>query len=212
MHWRIRRALSRLLEAPRKEPQPRDFLMAGKSAYASHEVGEGTYGSPRIVTWKHGAKLRIGKYCSISDGVTILLGGEHRSDWITTYPFEAFFDEAKDLPESSRSRGDVVIGNDVWIGHGSLILSGTRVGDGAVIAAGSVVRGRVRPYSIVAGNPAEFLMYRFSQERIRALAETRWWDRPRETIVAGLPLLLSSDVDRFVTFMSQPKIESDTAG
>lgn len=121
------------------------------------EIGDFTYGKPKILYYDASTKLKIGKFCSISDEVTIVLGGNHRYDWVTTYPFSALY---KEWPEASgiighpASKGDIVIGNDVWIGFGSIILSGVKIGDGAVIGAGSVVTKDVLPYTIAGGNPA----------------------------------------------------------
>ena len=130
--------------------------------YPSYKIGKHTYGKPKVFDWNDGGKLIIGDYCSIADGVTILLGGNHRHEWVTTYPFSTtdFNDtwpEASDISGQPWSKGNVEIGNDVWIGYGATILSGVVIGDGAVIAAGSMVVHNVDPYSIVAGNPARLI-------------------------------------------------------
>jgi len=131
----------------RNEP----FFMKENKRYAKYDIGEWTYGYPVIKSWREGTTLRIGRFCAIADGVTILLGGEHRVDWATTYPFSRLFKEARQYTGHPRSKGDVVIGHDVWIGNDALILSGVNVGNGAVVAAGSVVAHDVAPYSIVGG-------------------------------------------------------------
>jgi acetyltransferase-like isoleucine patch superfamily enzyme len=147
---------------------------------------------------------RYRKFCSIANGVTIELGGIHRSDLVTTYPFKAFPDSwrrAKDLKSEevdAISKGDVIIGNDVWIGHEAVILSGARIGDGAVIGAGAVVTKDVEPYSIVAGNPARLIRKRFDDETIRKLLEIKWWDWPVEKINENLQIICSTDISRML--------------
>jgi acetyltransferase-like isoleucine patch superfamily enzyme len=173
--------------------------MAQNPRYSSFEIGVGTYGSPHIDFHNAGATLKIGNYCSIAPRVTILLGGEHHHDWTSNYPFSLLFDEAKNLPGYPLTKGDVVIGNDVWIGYEALILSGVKIGDGAVIAARSVVAGDVEPYSIVGGTPAKRLRYRFSPETIEALLEIAWWNWSREEIQAAWHLIQSAQVEEFVS-------------
>ncbi len=201
--------------------------------YAKYQIGEYTYGFPQVFDWNEGTTLRIGKYCSMAKGVRIFLGGGHRIDWVTTFPFMAFFRTSfhRLVPGSGQvpgsggrsgaigtdavgatdvgsalailSRCRVVIGNDVWIGADAMILSGVTVGDGAVIGAGSVVTKSVPPYAAVAGNPARVIKMRFSPEQIERLLQIRWWDWPREHVVAALPLLLSSQIDEFIHWAQQ---------
>ena len=161
-------------------------------------VGEFTYGIPLV--WAHGndGGLSIGRYCSFSFDVTILLGGNHRMDWVTTYPFTIIDDEAKHIVGHPQARGDVVIGNDVWIGHGCLILSGVSIGDGACLAAKSVITKDVPPYSIAAGHPAKVLRKRFTDDQIAALQEIAWWNWDRAKIRQAFDLLLSEGIDTFI--------------
>lgn len=142
----------------------------------------------------------IGKFCSIAPGVTVLGSSEHRTDWVTTYPFNKFeaFPEAAGIEGHPRSKGPTVIGNDVWIGSGAIVLSGVKVGDGAVIGARAVVSRDVPPYAIAAGNPARVIRYRFSCEIISRLLAIRWWDFPIEVISMLIPLLQSPYIDRFL--------------
>jgi virginiamycin A acetyltransferase len=142
--------------------------------------------------------LRIGNYCSIAEGVTIMLGGEHRTDWVTTYPFSALERDAAVHVGHPRSKGDVTLGHDVWVGRDALVLSGVSVGDGAVIGAGSLVTKSVEPYTIVGGNPAQVLRQRFSSPLRDALLRIAWWDWPEERIREAWPMLLSDDVAAFV--------------
>ena len=111
-------------------------------------VGEFTYGVPRVVDYGNGTKLSIGKFCSIADNVLIDLGGEHRSEWCTTYPFNVAINEFKYI-KGQKSKGDITIGNDVWLARECKILSGVNIGNGSVIANSAVVTKDVEPYSIV---------------------------------------------------------------
>lgn len=164
-----------------------------------YEVGRWSYGWPVVHDYDLGPTLRIGSFCSFAD-VTIFLGGEHRSDWTTTYPFSVVWDEAADFPGHPSSKGDVIIGNDVWIASGVTILSGTTIGNGAVIGTGAVVSGVVEPYGVVAGNPAREVRKRFDDETIERLEAVAWWDWPDEEIKAALPLLLAPEIGEFLDY------------
>jgi acetyltransferase-like isoleucine patch superfamily enzyme len=118
-------------------------------------------------------------------------------DWVTTYPVNILFGRER-VPGLPTTKGDVVIGNDVWIGQDAFILSGVRIGNGAVIAARSVVKEDVLPYSIVAGNPAQHIKFRFSKSVIRDLLNIAWWNWPRSKLEEAWPLLLSSDIQAFI--------------
>lgn len=124
-------------------------------------VGRNTYGVLDVVDWSPiKNKLVIGNYCSIADDVQILLGGEHQIKSISTYPFKV---RVFGNYSEAGSKGDIVIENDVWIGTRAIICSGVHIGQGAIIAAGSVVTKDVEPYAIVGGNPARLIKYRFSE-------------------------------------------------
>ncbi len=163
-------------------------------------VGEGTYGEPRVLHWGEAATLRVGKYCSIAEGVTIFLGGNHRTDWITTYPFPVFRASARTIKGHPATRGDVVIGHDVWIGAGATILSGVRIGDGAVVGACAVVTREVPAYTIVAGNPARVVRNRFSETDVARLLALAWWDWSPGKLDAGIRWLLAGDVGALEAF------------
>ena len=166
--------------------------------YPQYQIGRGTYGSPAVRSPSEGPTLRIGSFCSIAAGSQIFLGGEHRVDWVTTYPFSALWPEAHGIEGYPRIRGDVVIGNDVWIGGDAIILSGVSIGDGAVVAAGAVVTKIVEPYCVVAGNPARVLRTRFDERSIQRLLVLKWWDWDDAKIKHFLPLLLADDIERFL--------------
>jgi acetyltransferase-like isoleucine patch superfamily enzyme len=167
-----------------------------------YEIGRYSWGHLTVSSRDAGTSLRIGQFCSFAYGTHIVLGGEHRADFVSTYRFPAYppFSTAYgQLAASTAStKGRVEIGNDVWLGNQTLILSGVTIGDGAVVGAGSVVRHDVPPYAIVAGNPARVAGYRFPPEQIDALLSLRWWDWPLERITASLPLLMSDRVGEFI--------------
>lgn len=160
-------------------------------------IGAFSYGCPKVRFPESGTRLSIGRFCSIADGVEILLGGNHRLDWVTTYPFPALprlWPEAAGITGSETSRGDVRIGHDVWLGSQCMVLSGVTIGHGAVIAARAVVTRDVPPYAIVAGNPARIVRYRHSEADIARLLASRWWLRPEAEIRQLLPTLLSDKI------------------
>lgn len=165
-------------------------------------IGEHSYGRPKVRFANSGCRLTIGRYCSIADKVEILLGGNHRTDWVSTYPFGAFPDIWPEAPQDFHaSRGDVVIGSDVWLGSGAMILSGVTIGHGAVIAAHAVVTRDVPPYAIVGGNPAKVIRLRFTPERIANLLTTAWWDLPPAEVGRLVPLLQSGRLDEALDAM-----------
>jgi acetyltransferase-like isoleucine patch superfamily enzyme len=169
------------------------------------EFGSFTYGNPTILNWGEDSKLKIGKYCSIADEVTIFLGGEHRNDWVSTYPFNALSKNYEHIQGHPKSKGDVIIGNDVWMGRGAVILSGVEIGDGAVIGACSLVSKDVKPYSVVGGNPAQLIKYRFKKEIIDELLDIKWWDLELEEIAEIIPLLQSDRVSEIIKRYSTRK-------
>jgi acetyltransferase-like isoleucine patch superfamily enzyme len=175
-----------------------ELYMARNPKYSRFQVGEWSYGEPEVIYWDAGATLTIGRFCSIARGVRILLGGEHHTEWTTSYPFPLLWPEARAFPGYPGSKGDVTLGHEVWVGHDALILSGVTIGDGAVIGAGSVVSRDVAPFDVVAGNPARVVRSRFSPLVVEALERIRWWEWPTEQVLEALPLLLSPDVDSFI--------------
>lgn len=133
------------------------------------EVGKKTYGQINVTDYSPlNTKLKIGSYCSIAPNVKFLLGGEHQIKSISTYPFKVkCFGELRE----AGSKGDIVVKDDVWIGESAIICSGVTIGQGAIVAAGAVVTKSVEPYSIVGGNPAKIIKYRFDEKLRKKLAE-----------------------------------------
>ncbi|MCX6563026.1 MAG: CatB-related O-acetyltransferase [Candidatus Aminicenantes bacterium] len=169
-------------------------------------LGAYSYEAPEVIHFEGDKnKVVIGKFCSISRDVKIFVGGNHPSRWVSSFPFRVRFDlPGKFQDGHPASRGDVVIGNDVWIGMAATILSGVKIGHGAIVAARSFVVKNVPPYAVVGGNPAEFLFYRFKEEYIRALLEIKWWDWPIQKILDSVPLLNGGSVEEFIRFARRP--------
>ncbi len=169
-----------------------------QKAYRAYNIGDWTYGKPKILRYGSTSDVTIGKFCSIADNVSMIAGGEHHKDWVTAYPFPELFAEAKHFPGLPLSKGDIAIGNDVWIGRDAMILSGVTIGDGAVVAAGTVVTKDVPPYAVIGGNPGRILNFRFSDNQIESLLQISWWHWPLEKIQEAWPLLLSDNIDQFI--------------
>lgn len=171
--------------------------------YPGYQVGVGTYGTPRVYDWHEGATLKIGSYCSISFNVQIFLGGHHHTDWISTYPFSAFLEEVEPIPDTGFSKGDVTIGSDVWLCANAVILSGVTIGHGAVVANSAVVTKNVEPYSIVGGNPAKHIGYRFDVETRQRLLASAWWDWEESEVREMYSLLNSDRLNDFWQYLQQ---------
>lgn len=169
--------------------------------YPQYEIGCSTYddlGDPLIVLTWGGATLSLGNYTSIAAGVKIFLGGDHRIDWVTTFPFNALWKNAHHYKGHPKTKGNVVIGNDVWIGIEALIFSGITIGDGAVIGARAVVTHDVPPYAVVVGNPARIVKYRFDGKTSERLLNLKWWDWSVSEIERALPDMLSQEISIFL--------------
>ncbi|PHN54152.1 MULTISPECIES: CatB-related O-acetyltransferase [Pseudomonas syringae group] len=171
--------------------------------YPRAVVGVGTYGIPDIVDFGDNSILRVGSYTSIAEGVKILLGGEHRTDWITTYPFPAMVEQVSDIQDYAPSKGDVVIGSDCWICANAVIVSGVTIGHGAIVGAGAMVVRDVAPYSVVGGNPCKFIRWRFEEDVRDLLLQAAWWDWPMEEVKSVARTLCSSDMDAFLAYIRQ---------
>jgi virginiamycin A acetyltransferase len=171
-------------------------------------VGDHTYGHPEIQE-PRAAILSIGKYCSIADGVTIVMTN-HCVDLATTYPFSSLsfiWPEALGLGPDHQTPGPLTIGNDVWLGFRSILLPGVKIGDGAIIAAGAIVTKYVPPYAVVAGCPARVIRYRFNERVIQAMLEIAWWNWSDEDVAKHLGLIMSRDIENFIR-----SVQSDGTG
>ncbi len=146
-------------------------------------------------------RLIIGKFCSIACGAKFLFtSANHTMRSLSTYPFPLFFEEwnldREDIRSAWDNKGDIVIGNDVWIGYEAVILSGVHIGDGAVIGTRAVVTKDVPPYTIVGGVPAKIIRKRFEDETIHRLQRLQWWDWAPDRIQQSLPYIMNGEVDK----------------
>lgn len=147
-----------------------------------------------------GDRLIIGKFCALAQGTTFIMGSaNHRTGSASTYPFNVFGgawteatpDHMSQLPR----KGDTVVGNDVWLGRECVVMPGVKIGDGAIVAAYSVVTRDVAPYTVAGGNPARFIKNRFDEELTGLLLRLKWWDLPPEELVAWLPILCDENLE-----------------
>ncbi len=149
-----------------------------------------------------GDQLIIGKFCALARGVTFIMNGaNHKLDGFSTYPFQIFgngWEKVSPQAEVLPYKGNTAIGNDVWIGYEAVIMPGVQVGDGAVIAAKSVVVADVPPYTIYGGNPARFIRQRFEDEVIRILLEIAWWDWNIGKITRNLEKIIAADIEALI--------------
>jgi acetyltransferase-like isoleucine patch superfamily enzyme len=192
--------------------QPGDSIAAAREGLAHHlterqlysrerlSVGRFSYGEPRVATFPGDtAHVRVGAFTSIGPDVILMDGGDHRTDWISTFPFRAVLGMPGAYEDGHpSSRGDIEIGNDVWIGRGARVRSGVTIGDGAVVGGYAVVTRDVRPYAVVAGVPAGEIRRRFGDEQVEALLRIAWWEWPMDAIERSVPQLCSGDVDAFI--------------
>lgn len=148
-----------------------------------------------------GDKLIIGKFCQIASGTQFIMGAaNHRLCSATTYPFNVMSEAWAEIAPVHLSqlphKGDTVIGNDVWFGRNCVVMPGVKIGDGAIVAAHSVVTKNVEPYSVVGGNPARFIKKRFDDELTELLLRFKWWDLPPDELAEVMPLLCDADLEK----------------
>lgn len=147
----------------------------------------------------HQEKLIIGKFCSLACGVKFLFNcANHSLKSLSTYTFPLFYEEwgldKADIAAAWDNKGDIRIGNDVWIGYGATIMAGVHIGDGAIVAARAVVTKDIPPYTIAGGVPAKAIRSRFDAETIRQLQQWKWWDWPIDKIRQSLPYLMEGNL------------------
>ncbi|WP_133742251.1 CatB-related O-acetyltransferase [Actinorugispora endophytica] len=176
-----------------------ELIEVGEYTYYDDEGRRGPFETANVLYNYGPQRLRIGRFCAIGPGARFLMpGGSHPMAGPSTYPFTMFGGDWTDATletfMSLPTKGDTVIGNDVWIGRESVVMPGVTVGDGAVIGAHSVVTKDVPPYAVVGGNPARLVRSRFTEEEVALLLESQWWNWPVEavtkhaaTIMAGTP-------------------------
>ena len=169
-----------------------------QQAFPQHDIGAHSYGGLTVRQFDKVTQLTVGKYCSFAAEVQVMLGGEHRLDWVTTYPFNVVDAQHTGIKGHPKSKGNVTIGNDVWIGREAIIMSGVTIGDGAVVAARALVVKDVAPYIVVGGNPAKLIKPRFDSQTIDDLLQIAWWNWPEARISAAMPLLLQGDIGHFI--------------
>ncbi|WP_342605163.1 Vat family streptogramin A O-acetyltransferase [Peribacillus sp. FSL E2-0159] len=154
-----------------------------------------------------GDQLVIGKFCAIAPGVTFIMNGaNHRMDGFSTYPFNIFghgWEKYTPTLDQLPFKGDTIIGNDVWIGMDTVIMPGIKIGDGAIVAAKSVITKDVEPYTIVGGNPAKKLNTRFSEEIINELLEIKWWDLDIDIISAHIDVIVNGEMENLRNFKNK---------
>ncbi|MEU5694008.1 CatB-related O-acetyltransferase [Actinosynnema sp. NPDC020468] len=185
---------------------PRVVLLKPLVTSPTIEVGEYTYYDDpdhatefetRNVLYGYGReKLVIGRFCAIAANTRfIMAGANHLTTGVSTFPFTIFGGEwaerTADLLQDMATRGDTVVGNDVWIGYGALVMPGVRIGDGAIVATGAVVTADVPPYTVVGGNPAKPIKQRYSDEDVDLLLAARWWDWPIDVVTEHVRTIMS---------------------
>ena len=173
------------IKQTKKAPKSNSIFTKDYFEGKKFDIGDFTYGKPNVIFENEEANLSIGKFCSIAENVIIFLGGNHRTDWVSTYPFNVLtnqFPEGKNILGHPATKGDVVIGNDVWIGMNATILPGITIGNGVTVLAGAIVSENIPDYAIVGGVPAKIVKYKHSQEIIDALNKVSWWDWSEEKI------------------------------
>jgi virginiamycin A acetyltransferase len=170
--------------------------------YTYYDDPEDSEGFERNVLYHFdfiGDRLVIGKFCAIARGVRFIMNGaNHKLSGLSTYPFGIFgngWEAAIPKPGELPFKGDTVIGNDVWLGYEALIMPGVKIGNGAIVAAQSVVTGDVPAYAIAGGNPAKVIRKRFDEATIVALQTLAWWDWPVEKITRALPAIVGADIE-----------------
>lgn len=181
--------------------KPARNLATFKKTYPNYTIGINCYGLPNIKNVHKDAILSIGSYCSIAPNVKIYMGGLHRTDWVTNYPFPAFFPQVQHIKNFEPTKGNITIGSDVWLCANCVILSGVTIGHGSVVANSAIVTKDVPPYAIVGGNPAKLIRYRFDEPTRSALLASAWWDWPEKEVLSIADKLCSEDIDDFLHYV-----------
>jgi acetyltransferase-like isoleucine patch superfamily enzyme len=185
-----------------------DLVKSGRVTIGAH-----SYGEPDVLVYTgDSGHVHIGRFCAMATGIEIFVGGGHRIDTVTGFPMRIYFDlPGKFLDGNPCTKGDVVIGNDVWLGKNCRLLSGVHVGNGAVVGAYTVVASDVRAYAVMVGNPGREVRRRFTDEQCDALEAIAWWNWSDEVIRKHVSLLSSPDIEGFISRCSGLDAE-DAAG
>jgi len=176
-----------------------NIIVGRYSYYSGWYHGHGFDDCARYLMTEPGVdRLIIGDFCSIGSGAAFIMAGNqgHRNDWASSFPF-FYMPEVPHFAgavDAFQPAGDTVIGNDVWIGSEAIIMSGVKIGDGAVIGTRALVTRDVEPYAIVGGNPARVIRKRFDDDSIAMLLEMKWWDWDDARLGEAMPLLCSGDI------------------
>ena len=182
-----------------------DFTLVQATAKVSNvQIGDYTYTAdaiPEFIAYLPTDIIVVGKFCSLANGAIIFGGGEHNTTWISQYPMRiAFGMEGANEDGHPTSKGPTIVGNDVYLGYHAIVLSGIKVGHGAIIGAGSVVTQDVPDYAIVGGNPARVIKMRMTDVQIKNMLEIKWWDWPIAEIKKAIPYLCSDDIQGFIDY------------
>jgi chloramphenicol O-acetyltransferase type B len=198
-------SVGKLSPAEKLQNKPKRSLAAFSKRYPNYKIGANCYGVPNIKHPHPDAMLTIGNYCSFAKNVEIYLGGNHRTDWVSTYRFPVFFKQARHIENCAITNGNVTIGSDVWLCQNTSILSGITIGHGAVVANGAIVTKNVAPYEIVGGNPAKHIRWRFDEPTREALLKSAWWDWPEAEVLSVVDMLCSKDISAFIEYTNSRK-------
>lgn len=203
--WVVGRKLKGLPVKRTFEERYRSDVLVGPGTL---DVGRWTHWFPSstFYTWTSSDHISIGSYTSIAAGTVLVCGGEHRTEQLSTYTFSIMTGEPVEM--NRIDPGTIRIGNDVWIATEAMVLAPVTIGDGAVVAARSVVTRDVPPYAIVAGAPARIIRYRFDPETAARLQRLEWWDWPDGLVRAAIPLLRASNITSLEDFAARNGLDT----
>ncbi|MBB6171991.1 virginiamycin A acetyltransferase [Nocardiopsis mwathae] len=191
-----------------------DLLDVGEYTYYDASEDPGTFEEDRMLYAFGSARLVIGRFCAIAAGSRFLLYADHMSSGPSAFPFTMFSGAWQDATVDTflanhPSKGDTVVGNDVWIGRDAMVMPGVTIGDGAIVAAGAVVSRDVEPYTVVGGSPARVVKRRYSERDAARLVEAAWWNWPIETVTEHAATLMNGTVDQITAIADRLRAEKD---